>query len=96
VPTIKVGCQRAPLQRETEGPERVRESAREREKDREREKEKELRKRFATSCRGTSLIRKRPPLLGPPYGPRHSFAAGSYGKAFSYERVTPVHALILP
>ena len=23
------------------------------------------------TCRGTSLIRNRPPLLGPPYGPGH-------------------------
>jgi hypothetical protein len=33
--------------------------------------------------------KKMPPSLGPPYGPRHSPTAWSYGKAVSYGRGTP-------
>ena len=40
--------------------------------------------------RGTSLIRTRPPPLGPPWVPRHSPTVGFQGGAFSYERGTTV------
>ena len=43
-----------------------------------------------TLYRGTSLIRKCPPPLGTPQGPRHRPTVGSYGGAVSYERGTPV------
>ena len=34
--------------------------------------------------------KKQLPPLGPPYGPKHIPAVGSYGGAVSYERGTPV------
>ena len=40
--------------------------------------------------RGTSLIRNRPPPLGPAEEPRHGPTVGSYGVAVSYERGTLV------
>ena len=43
----------------------------------------------STPYRGTSLMRNRPPPLGPPKGTRHITTAGSYGGAVYYERDTP-------
>ena len=40
--------------------------------------------------RVTSRIRKRPPPLGPCYDPTQWPTVGSQGKAFSYDRGTPV------
>jgi hypothetical protein len=40
--------------------------------------------------RCTSLIRNRPPPLGPPYEPRHGPTVGSHGVALSDKRGTPV------
>ena len=40
--------------------------------------------------RGTSLMRKCPPPLGPPWGPRHRSTVGFFGGAVSYQRGTPV------
>ena len=42
------------------------------------------------SCRGTSLIRKRPPPLGPPQDHRHRSTIESQEKVVSDERGTPV------
>ena len=43
--------------------------------------------------RGTSLIKKTPTPLGPPYSPRHEPAVGSWGGRVSCERGTPVRSV---
>ena len=43
-----------------------------------------------SAVQGYLAHEKRPPPLGPPGGPGHSLAVGSWGGALSYERGTPV------
>ena len=43
------------------------------------------------AIQGYLAHKKPPPPLGPPQGPRQRPSVGSYGVAFSDERVTPVH-----
>ena len=46
------------------------------------------------SYRGTSLMRNYPPPPGPTWDPGHRPTVGSYGKAVSYERGTPVQGYL--